>query len=59
MEYSVVVCHCTSILRENKIFFHPAKFDNIKDETISEYKTVSVPENQILAGLETLGVVGL
>ena len=23
-----------------KIFFHPAKFDNFKDETISDYKTV-------------------
>ena len=59
MEYIVVVCHCTCILRENKIFFHPAKFDNFKDETISDYKTVSVPESQILAGLKTLGLVGL
>ena len=24
-----------------KKFFHPAKFDNFKDETISDYKTVS------------------
>ena len=24
------------------IFFHPAKFDNFKDEKISDYKTVSV-----------------
>ena len=23
--------------------FHPAKFDNVKDEKISDYKTVSVP----------------
>ena len=27
-----------------KILFHPAKFDNIKDETISDYKSVSVPQ---------------
>ena len=26
-------------LISNKIFFHPAKFDNFKDETISDYKT--------------------
>ena len=38
---------------------HPAKFDNFKDETISDYKTVSVPQSQILAGLKTLGLVGL
>ena len=25
-----------------KIFFHPAKFDNCKDEKISDFKTVSV-----------------
>ena len=42
-----------------KIFFHSAKFDNFKDETISDYKTVSVPQSQILAGLKTLGLVGL
>ena len=42
-----------------KIFFHPAKFDNFKDETISDYKTVSVSQSQILAGLKTLGLVGL
>ena len=45
--------------RDSKIFFHPAKFDNFKDETISDYKTVSVPQSQILAGLKTLGLVGL
>ena len=43
--------------RNSKIFFHPAKFDNFKDETISDYKTVSVPQSQILAGLKTLGLV--
>ena len=42
-----------------KIFFHPAKFENFKDETISDHKTVSVPQSQILAGLKTLGLVGL
>ena len=42
-----------------KIFFYPAKFDNFKDETISDLKTVSVPKSQILAGLKTLGLVGL
>ena len=42
-----------------KLFFHPAKFDNFKDETISDFKTVSVPQSQILAGLKTLGLVGL
>ena len=45
--------------RNSKIFFLPAKFDNFKDETISHYKTVSVPQSQILAGLKTLGLVGL
>ena len=43
----------------SKIFFHPAKFDNFEDETISDYKTISVPQSQILAGLKTLGLVGL
>ena len=42
-----------------KIFFHPAKFDNFKDETISDYKTVSVPQSQILTGPKTGGLVGL
>ena len=42
-----------------KIFFHPAKFDNFKDETFLEYKTVSVPQSRIPAGLKTLGLVGL
>jgi hypothetical protein len=37
---------------------NPAKIDNFKDETISDYKTVSVPQSQILAGLRTLGLVG-
>jgi hypothetical protein len=53
-----VECYCTCILFRNKIFFHPAKFGNFKDETISDYKTVSVPQSQILAGLKTLGLVG-
>ena len=46
-------------LTDFKFFFHPAKFDNFKDETISDYKTVSVSQSQILAGLKTLGLVGL
>ena len=30
--------------RNSKLFFHPAKFDNFKDEKISDYKTVSVSQ---------------
>ena len=30
--------------RDSKIFFHAAKFDNFKDEKISDFKTVSVSE---------------
>jgi hypothetical protein len=54
-----VECYCTCIINDFKLFFHPAKFDNFKDETIADYKTVSVPQSQILAGLKTLGLVGL
>ena len=32
--------------RNSKLFFHPAKFDNFKDEKISDYKTVSVAQIQ-------------
>ena len=40
--------------RNSKLFFHPAKFDNFKDEKISDYKTVSVAKaKQIIAGLKT------
>ena len=39
--------------------FHPAKFDDFKDEKISDFKTVSVPQSQILAGLKTLGSSGI
>ena len=59
IEYCVVECYCTCIIKDFKIFFHPAKLDNFKDETISDYKTVSFPQSQILAGLKTLGLVGL
>ena len=52
-------CHCTGILRENKIFFHPAKFDNFKDEKFPDFKTVSVSQRKKLAGLKTGGPVGL
>ena len=31
-----------------KIFFHPAKFDNFKDEKISDFKTVSVSQRKNL-----------
>ena len=59
MEYMVVECYCTCILREFKIFFHPSKFDNFKDEKISDFKTVSVSQRKKLAGLKTGGLVGL
>ena len=54
---------CSGILlylhhKNFKIFFHPAKFDTFKDEIISDYKTVSVPQSQILAGLKNPGLVG-
>ena len=58
MEYFVVEYYCTCILREFKIFFHPAKFDNFKDEKISDFKTVSVSKKK-LSGLKTGGLVGL
>ena len=41
-----------------RIFFQTAKFDNFKDEKISECKTVSVPKKK-LAGLKIGGLVGL
>ena len=44
--------------RNPKLFFHPAKFDNFRDENISDYKTVSVAQSK-LAGLKTGGVVEL
>ena len=34
--------------RNFKIFFHPAKFDNFKDEKISDFKTVSVSQRKNL-----------
>jgi hypothetical protein len=45
--------------RNSKLFFYPAKFDNSKDEKISDFKTVSVFTKQKLAGLKTAGLVGL
>ena len=33
---------------DSKIFFHPAKFDNFKDEKISDFKTVSVSQSNKL-----------
>ena len=38
-------------LRDSKIFFHPAKFDNFKDEKISDFKTVFCFTKQKLPGL--------
>ena len=35
-------------LRDSKIFFHPAKIDNFKDEKISDFKTVSVSQSKNL-----------
>ena len=34
--------------RNSKLFFHPAKFDNFKDEKISDFKTVSVSQSKNL-----------
>ena len=34
--------------RDSKIFFHLAKFDNFKDEKISDFKTVSVSQSKNL-----------
>ena len=34
--------------KDFKIFFHPAKFNNFKDEKISDFKTVSVSESKNL-----------
>ena len=42
-----------------RLYFYPAKFDNFKDEKISDYKTVSVAQSKKLAGLKTGGLVGL
>ena len=38
--------------RNSKIFFHPAKFDNFKDEKISAFKTVSVSQSKNLLDLK-------
>ena len=34
--------------RDSKIFFHPAKFDNFRDEIILDFKTVSVSQSESL-----------
>jgi len=34
--------------RNSKLLFHPAKFDNFKDEKISDYKTVFVAQSKNL-----------
>ena len=46
--YIIVECYCTCILREFKRIFHPAKFDNFKDEKISDFKIVSVSQRKNL-----------
>ena len=45
--------------RNSQLFFYPAKFDNFKDEKISDYKTVSVAQSKNFAGLKSVGIVGL
>ena len=35
-----------------RLYFHPAKFDNFKDEKMPEYKTVSVAQRKKNAGLK-------
>ena len=45
--------------RNSKLFFHPAKFDNLKDEKISDYKTVSVAQSKNMLHREkTVGLGG-
>ena len=44
-------CRQRSAIR--RLFFHPAKFDNVKDEKISDYKTVSVAQSKNLLGQTT------
>ena len=58
MEYFVVECYCTCIWhhRDSKIFFHPAKFDNLKDEKISDFKTVSVSQRKNLLDYSPWGL---
>ena len=34
--------------KNSKLFFHPAKFDNFKDEKISDFKSVSVSQGKNL-----------
>ena len=40
--------------RDYEIFFHPAKFDNFKDEKISDFKTVSVSQRNNIEGTPIL-----
>ena len=54
MEYIVVVC----ILREFKIFFQTAKFDNFKDEKISHFKTGIITTRFSLGSTQSL-ILGL
>ena len=45
---SGMLLHLHLLLREFKIFFHPAKFDNFKDEPLKPFKTVSVSQSKNL-----------
>ena len=45
--------------RDSKIFFHPAKFDNFKDEKISDFKTVLVSQNKNLFSGSFFYVLGV
>ena len=45
--------------RNSKLFFHPAKFDNFKDEKISDFINCLSFTKQKLTGLKTGGLVGL
>jgi hypothetical protein len=47
--------------RNSKLFFHAAKIDDLKDDKISDFKTVSVLQSINLLDLKLLtsGLVGL
>ena len=39
-----------------RLYFHPAKFDNFKDEKMSDYKTFSVAQSKNLLDLKPAGL---
>ena len=59
MEYFVVDAIVPASYENLRYFFHPAEFDNFKDEKFPDFKTVSVSQRKKLAGLKTGGPVGL